>query len=55
MASNQPTKAIDVVPSDTINIPQPGSIVGGTSSTTGNTLTDASATFLNTLKKQQKH
>ena len=52
MASNQPTKAIDVVPSDTINIPQPGSIVGGTSSTTGNTLTDASATFLNSSSNE---
>ena len=52
MASNQPTKAIDVVPSDTINIPQPGSIVSGTSSTTGNTLTDASATFLNSSSNE---
>lgn len=47
MAQNQPVKAIEVRPSDTINIPQTGSIVGGTSSTTGATLTDAAATFLN--------
>tara|TARA_Y100000401_G_scaffold96369_1_gene83405 strand:- start:8 stop:505 length:498 start_codon:yes stop_codon:yes gene_type:complete len=46
MAQNQPVKAIDVIPSDTINIPQPGSVVGGNSSTNGTTLTDASATFL---------
>ena len=29
MAKNQPIKAIDVVPSDTINIPEPGSYVTG--------------------------
>ena len=29
MASNQPTKAIDVIPNDTINIPEPGSYLGG--------------------------
>jgi len=46
MAQNQPVKAIDVIPSDTINIPQPGSVVSGNSSTNGTTLTDASATFL---------
>ena len=46
MAQNQPVKAIDVIPSDTINIPQPGSVVNGNSSTNGATLTDASATFL---------
>ena len=45
MAQNQPVKAIEVIPSDTINIPQPGSVVGGSSSTNGITLTDASATF----------
>jgi len=46
MAQNQPVKAIDVIPSDTINIPEPGSVVSGNSSTNGITLTDASATFL---------
>ena len=46
MAQNQPVKAIEVIPSDTINIPQPGSVVGGGSNTNGTTLTDASATFL---------
>jgi len=46
MAQNQPVKAIDVRVSDTINIPEPGSVLGGSSSTTGTTLTDASATFL---------
>jgi len=46
MAQNQPVKAIEVRPSDTINIPQPGSVVNGSSSTNGTTLTDASATFL---------
>ena len=46
MAQNQPVKAIDVIPSDTINIPEPGSVVSGNSSTNGTTLTDASATFL---------
>jgi len=45
MASNQPIKAIDVVLSDTINIPEPGNVASGTSSTGGTTLTDASATF----------
>ncbi len=45
MASNQPIKAIDVVLSDTINIPEPGSVANGTSSTSGATLTDGSATF----------
>lgn len=29
MAKNQPIKAIDVVPSDTINIPEPGSYITG--------------------------
>jgi len=46
MAQNQPVKAIDVIPSDSINIPQPGSVVDGSSSTNGTTLTDASATFI---------
>ncbi len=47
MASNQPTQAINVVPSDTINIPEPDAYVTGTSSAgTGTTITDASANFL---------
>ena len=39
--------AIDVIPNDSINIPQPGSLVSGTSTGSGTTLTDASAKFLN--------
>jgi len=46
MAQNQPVKAIDVIPSDGINIPKPGSVVNGSSNTNGTTLTDPSATFL---------
>jgi len=46
MASNQPTKAIQVIPSDSINIPEPGSYISGTNAGAGTTLTDASATFL---------
>lgn len=45
MASNQPVSAIRVIPSDSINIPKPGSVVGGNSSTNGITLTDATASF----------
>ena len=46
MANNQPVSAIPVIPSDSINIPQPGSVVVGNSSTGGTTLTDAGAAFL---------
>ncbi len=46
MASNQPTKAIHVIPSDSINIPEPGSYRSGTNAGAGTTLTDATATFL---------
>ena len=47
MASNQPIKAIDVIKSDTINIPQPGSYITGTNSAgNGTTITDSSANFL---------
>tara|TARA_R100000231_G_scaffold134237_1_gene107643 strand:+ start:408 stop:896 length:489 start_codon:yes stop_codon:yes gene_type:complete len=48
MAQNQPVKAIDVRPSDTINIPQPGSVVIGTSdaASLGSLLIDPTATFL---------
>lgn len=47
MASNQPTQAITVVPSQTINIPEPDAyITGNNSAVTGTTITDASANFL---------
>ena len=47
MASNQPTQALNVVASDTINIPEPDAYITGTSSSgTGTTITDASANFL---------
>ena len=47
MASNQPTQALNVVPSDTINIPEPDAYITGTSSSgTGTTITDGSANFL---------
>ena len=47
MASNQPIKAIDVIKSDSINIPQPGSYISGTNATTnGNTIIDLNANFL---------
>jgi hypothetical protein len=47
MASNQPTQALNVVPSDTINIPEPDAYITGTSnSVTGTTITDLSANFL---------
>jgi len=46
MAQNQPVKAIDVIPSNIINIPQPGKVAEGSSSTNGTTLTDASGAFL---------
>ncbi len=46
MASNQPTQALNVVPSDTINIPEPDAYITGTKNSTGTTITDASANFL---------
>ena len=47
MASNQPTQALNVVPSDTINIPEPDTYITGTSnSVTGTTITDLNANFL---------
>ena len=47
MASNQPTQALNVVVSDTINIPEPDAYITGTSSSgTGTTITDGSANFL---------
>jgi len=39
MASNQPTQAIDVIPNDAINIPEPGSYLSGTNNGAGTTLT----------------
>lgn len=48
MAQNQPVKAIDVRPSDTLNIPEPGSVLSGTSgaASLGSLLIDPTATFL---------
>ena len=46
MASNQPTKAIDVIPNDTINIPEPGSYLGGSNVGAGTTLTAVGTLFL---------
>jgi len=47
MASNQPTQALNVVVSDTINIPEPDAYITGTSSSgTGTTITDGNANFL---------
>jgi len=48
MASNQPTQALNVAPSDTINIPEPDAYVTGTKNSTGTTITDSSAKFLGT-------
>lgn len=45
MAQNQPTSAIAVVPSDSINIPNPGIITSGTNTGGGVTLTDAGQDF----------
>ena len=46
MANNQPHSSLFVVPSDTINIPQPGILTTGTNSSGGsNILTDASQDF----------
>ena len=56
MAQNQPVKAIDVIPSDTINIPQPGSVVSSTSdgASLGDLLIDSTATFLDDFIFQKK-
>ena len=48
MASNQPTQALNVVPSDEINIPEPDAYITGTKNSTGTTITDTSANFLGT-------
>ena len=45
MAQHQPTSAIAVVPSDSINIPNPGIITSGTNTGGGATLTDAGQDF----------
>ena len=45
MAQHQPTSAIAVVPSDSINIPNPGIITSGTNTGGGVTLTDAGQDF----------
>ncbi|MCP4323389.1 MAG: hypothetical protein GY787_16375 [Alteromonadales bacterium] len=45
MAQNQPVKAIDVVPSDLVNIPQPGSVTRATDGTQGATFTSPTSTF----------
>ena len=49
MAQNQPVKAIDVVPDNTVNIPQPGSVAEATDGSQGlgahPTFTSASSTF----------
>ena len=49
MASNQPTQAITVIPSDAINIPEPGSYLTGGNTGSGTTLTTAGAKFLGTF------
>ena len=46
MANNQPFSSVPVIPSDTLNIPQPGIITSGTNSTVGTVLTDAAQDFL---------
>ena len=49
MAQNQPSSAITVILSDTINIPAPGIITNGTNTSgVATTLTDAGQDFLNT-------
>jgi|TARA_R100001086_G_scaffold50838_1_gene22549 hypothetical protein len=47
MAQNQPSSAIAVIPSDTINIPVPGIITSGTNTGGATTLTDAGQDFTN--------
>ena len=49
MANNQPFSSVPVIPSDTLNIPQPGIITSGTNSTLGTTLTDLANNFLNSV------
>jgi len=48
MAQNQPSSAIAVINSDTINIPEPGIITSGTNTSgAATTLVDAGQDFLN--------
>lgn len=50
MAQNQPSSAIPVVNSDTINIPKPGIITSGTNTSgAATTLTDAGNNFLSSV------
>jgi len=50
MAQNQPTSAVAVIPSDTINIPKSGIITSGTNtSAVATTLTDAGNDFRNSV------
>ncbi len=51
MASNQPTQAINVVKSDTINIPEPDAYITGANNGSGTTLTTAGAKFLGTFNR----
>jgi len=54
MASNQPTQALDVIPDNAINIPEPGIYVNGTNTAvTGTTITDTSAKFLGVFNPAQ--
>jgi hypothetical protein len=53
MASNQPTQAITVLKSDTINIPEPDAYVTGANSGSGTTLTTAGAKFLGAFNPAQ--
>ena len=46
MSKNQPISSVDVIPSDTINIPEPGSYLSGASSTNNLTLTTNGAKFV---------
>tara|TARA_R100001443_G_scaffold81498_1_gene88422 strand:+ start:1695 stop:2177 length:483 start_codon:yes stop_codon:yes gene_type:complete len=49
MANNQPFSSVPVIPSDTLNIPQPGIITSGLNATVGTTLTDPGNNFLNSV------
>jgi hypothetical protein len=51
MANNQPTQAVTVIKSDTINIPEPGSYLTGGNTGSGTTLTTAGAKFLGTYNE----
>lgn len=50
MARNQSIRSVDVIPSDTINIPKPGIITSGTNTSgVATILTDAGQNFLNSV------